>query len=79
MAEQVNEVNGRLTVGSPKTDAGIRTITLPAFVMRALNDHLDRYAEPGPAGLVFPSPRGGYLRRSNFRRRFGLRRSSGPG
>ena len=30
------------------------------------------FAEPGPAGLVFPSPRGGYLRRSSFRRRFWL-------
>ncbi len=72
VAEQVNEVNGHLTVGGPKTAAGVRTVTLPAFVMRALNEHLDSFAEPGQAGLVFPSPRGGYLRRSNFRRRFWL-------
>jgi hypothetical protein len=31
--------------------------------------HLDRWAEPGPDGLVFPAPEGGPLRRSNFRRR----------
>jgi hypothetical protein len=28
------------------------------------------FAEPGPEGLVFPAPQGGYLRRSNFRRRW---------
>jgi integrase len=29
-------------------------------------------AGPGPEGLVFPAPEGGYLRRSNFRRRWWL-------
>jgi integrase len=72
VAEQVNEVNGHLTVSGPKTTAGLRTVALPAFVMRALNEHLDRFAEPGQVGLVFPAARGGYLRRSNFRRRHWL-------
>ena len=35
----------------------------------ALAEHLAEFAEPGPDGLVFPAPEGGYLRRSNFRRR----------
>jgi integrase len=34
-----------------------------------LAEHLTEYAEPGPDGLVFPAPQGGYLRRSNFNRR----------
>jgi integrase len=34
-----------------------------------LAEHLAEYAEPGPDGLVFPAPEGGYLRRSNFSRR----------
>jgi len=69
VAEQVTEVNGRLIPGPPKTDAGRRTVTLPAVAAVALAEHLGEHAEPGPDGLVLPAPEGGYLRRSNFRRR----------
>jgi hypothetical protein len=43
-------------------------VTLPTVAVAALADHLDRHAGFGPDGLVFPAD-GGYLRRSNFRRR----------
>jgi integrase len=69
VAEQVAEVNGRFIIGPPKTEAGRRTVTLPAAAAVALAEHLIEYAEPGPDGLVFPAPEGGYLRRSNFNRR----------
>jgi integrase len=69
VAEQVAEVNGRLIPGPPETDAGLRTVTLPAVAAFALAEHLGEHAEPGPDGLVFQRRRGGYLRRSNFRRR----------
>jgi len=62
----------KLTVGPPKSTAGRRTVTLPALVVPALAEHLERWAEPGPDGLVFPGPEGGFLRRSNFRRRVWL-------
>jgi hypothetical protein len=68
VAEQVAEVNGRLLPGPPKTEAGRRTVTLPAAAAVALAEHLASFAAPGPEGLVFPAPEGGYLRRSNFRR-----------
>jgi integrase len=70
VAEQVAEVNGQLLPGPPKTEAGRRTVTLPAVAAVALAEHLANFAEPGPEGLVFPAPQGGYLRRSNFRRRW---------
>jgi integrase len=70
VAEQVAEVNGQLIPGPPKTEAGRRTVTLPAVAAVALAEHLADFAEPGPEGLVFPAPQGGYLRRSNFRRRW---------
>jgi integrase len=69
VAEQVVEVNGHLIPGPPKTDAGWRTVTLPAVAAVALAGHLGEHAERGPDGLVFPALEGGYLRRSNFRRR----------
>src|SRR5437868_4392994 len=40
--------------------------------MQVLADHLERFAEPGRDGLVFPSPSGGYLQRNNFRQRYWL-------
>jgi integrase len=70
VAEQVSEVNGQLIPGPPKTQAGRRTVTLPAVAAVALAEHLASFAEPDPEGLVFPAPEGGYLRRSNFRRRW---------
>jgi integrase len=72
VAEQVAEVNGHLIPGPPKTEAGRRTVTLPAVAAAALAEHLAEFAEPGADGLVFPAPEGGYLRRSNFRRRWWL-------
>jgi hypothetical protein len=57
VAEQVSEVNGQLIPGPPKTEAGRRTVTLPAVAAVALAEHLAEYAEPGPDGLVFPAPR----------------------
>jgi hypothetical protein len=58
--------------GPPKTEAGRRTVTLPATAAAALAGHLAEFAEPGPEGLVFPAPEVGDLRRSNFRRRWWL-------
>jgi integrase len=58
VAEQVAEVNGQLIPGPPKTEAGRRTVTLPAVAAVALAEHLAKFAEPGPEGLVFPAPRG---------------------
>jgi integrase len=72
VAEQLTEVNGHHDVAPPKSEAGARTVALPTFVAEALDAHLERWAEPGPEGLVFPAPQGGPMRRSNFRRRIWL-------
>jgi integrase len=79
VAEQVAEVNGQLIPGPPKTEAGRRTVTLPAVAAVALAEHLAEFADPGPEGLVFPASEGGYLRRSNFRRRWWLRATRAAG
>ncbi|MBI1352092.1 MAG: tyrosine-type recombinase/integrase [Actinomycetales bacterium] len=43
---------------APKSNAGIRTIVLPAFVTEALLEHVRDYALIGPDGLVFPTRAG---------------------
>jgi integrase len=68
VAEQATEIDGRFTWGPPKTEAGRRTVTLPAVAAAALAEHLATSSQPGPDGLVFTSTESG-LRRSNFNRR----------
>lgn len=60
MAEQLLEVRGRLAFGPTKTGAGLRTVTLPTVAAEALAEHLGRYADAGPDGLVFLAERGGH-------------------
>ncbi|MBV8160225.1 MAG: tyrosine-type recombinase/integrase family protein [Acidimicrobiia bacterium] len=72
VAEQLSEVNGQLSHGAPKTSAGLRTVSLSAFLLADLERHLGEWSERGRDGLVFPAPEGGPMRRSNFRRRVWL-------
>jgi integrase len=69
VADQATEIDGHFTWGPPKTEAGRRTVTLPAVAAAALVEHLGSYSQPGPDGLVFTSTEGALLRRSNFNRR----------
>jgi len=69
VVEQVQYIGGQYQVLQPKTAAGRRSVALPTIVVAALDGHLKAYAEPGPEGLVFPAPEGGYLRLENFRKR----------
>lgn len=65
--ETLSEVSGRLYVGPPKTKAK-RSVAMPSFVAEALAEHMRRWP-PAPDGRVFSSPRGGPVRRTNFRNR----------
>lgn len=60
--------DGRLIDGGPKSLAGTRTVAFSVEIVPELADHLERFAEPKPNGLVFIGPKGGRLRRSNFRK-----------
>jgi integrase len=60
--------DGRLIDGGPKSHAGKRTVAFPADIVPELADHLKRFADPRPNGFVFIGPKGGRLRRWNFRK-----------
>jgi integrase len=64
VTQNLQDVQGRLSLGPPKTSAGRRTVTLPASLADALAEHIS-----GRTGFVFTSPEGGPIRRTNFRRR----------
>lgn len=59
---------GQRKIKRPKSAAGVRTVAIPKIIIGELRDHLNRFAESGPAGVVFVGPKGGRLRRHNFRK-----------
>jgi integrase len=66
----VRRVSGRWEVGEPKTEAGHRTVTLPAGVAAVLEDHLEKHVRDSPDALLFSTSSGGYLARSNWNSTF---------
>lgn len=50
----------------PKTRAGRRVVTVPAFLETQLGEHLAKYSGPGPDGLVFPNQHGRPLNAPSF-------------
>ncbi|WP_349269137.1 Putative prophage phiRv2 integrase [Mycolicibacterium parafortuitum] len=42
-------------VTTPKSDAGVRDISIPPHLIPAIEDHLDRHVRPGKNALLFPS------------------------
>jgi integrase len=61
-------IDGSLVTGPPKSEAGRRVVTLPAFVLPEIATHLDQFTGPDSDSLVFTGPKNAPLRRSNFTR-----------
>jgi len=60
--------DGRLIDDDPKSKAGRRTVAFPKEIVPELKWHMECFAQTGDDGLVFIGPKGGRLRRSNFRK-----------
>jgi integrase len=64
---QFVEVRGQgLVPGPPKSQAGVRTVSIPRSVAESMRDHLAEYVDDDPAALVFTGPKGGPIWRGNF-------------
>ena len=61
-------------VSTPKSEAGIRDVTIPPHLLPLVKEHLVEHAQPGPAGLLFPSASGGHLSQSTLNGRSARRR-----
>lgn len=61
--------------GPPKTEAGYRTLTIPAAIVPYLEHHLATYSEPTPDGLVFIGSRGAPIHHSRFCEKFAKARA----
>jgi len=64
--EQLVEVKGAFLWQPPKTRAGRRRITIPAFLADMLAEQLAHRAGTGPSGLVFPNTAGNPIATSSF-------------
>jgi integrase len=64
-----SEIRGVLSYGEPKTEAGLRTITLDEHTLAVLSDHRKAMLAAGRdmQGLVFVTSHGNPIRRSRFR------------
>lgn len=66
---------GRI-VRQPKTDAGVRDVSIPPHLVGVLAEHLARYVGPEPEALVFPAKGGQHLASSTLSRWYYKARAS---
>lgn len=69
-ASVVELAKGPLRTGPPKSEAGKRNLTIPAFLLPDVVAHLEDFTASDPRALVFVGPKGAQLRRSNFTRQW---------
>jgi integrase len=65
-AAYVERSTGEILLGPPKSRAGRRVVGIPAAIIPELRDHLAAFVQAEADALVFPGPKGGPMRRSNF-------------
>ena len=70
VSRSVRRVGGRWLVGPPKTDAGRRTVALPASVANRLAAHQMAHVAESMDALVFGTATGNFLAVSNFNSTF---------
>lgn len=58
--------DGKVVIGTPKSAAGIRDVAIPPHLEPLIRHHLDKHAQPGRDGLLFPAASGGTLAPSSL-------------
>jgi integrase len=59
-------VGNKIEVGTPKTDAGMRDVTVPPHVADLLRVHMSAHTRKGPESFVFTTTRGKRLSKTAF-------------
>ena len=57
----VVRVDGETIVGTPKSEAGKRSVTIPPHLFPVVRTHLERHVDLSPSALVFPARHGGHM------------------
>ena len=63
-------VHGEVIIGTPKSDAGTRTVAIPPHLIPVLRDHMAKNITGGKNGLLFPASHGGTLAVSTLQKSF---------
>ncbi|NLF16748.1 MAG: tyrosine-type recombinase/integrase, partial [Lentisphaerae bacterium] len=63
-------LKGETIVGTPKSDAGIRVVSIPKSVKPALKRHLADHTGPESDDLLFPAASGKHLHPSSLMKHF---------
>jgi hypothetical protein len=66
---------GVVRMAQGKSDAARREVSIRPYIIPVRREHLDRFGEPGRAGLIFIGEQGGPLRRYDVTTGCGRRRS----
>lgn len=79
VAEQYQQLrDGTLVLGPPKTEAGIRTVAIPAIIVTDLASHVAEFTPPGVDSLIFPGEADRPFRTATFHQDWtGARRAVG--
>lgn len=64
----VTRGNGEVWVGEPKSQAGKRSVTMPANVVQAVRTHLSQHTEPSREALLFPGRNGLHMTPSTLQK-----------
>jgi integrase len=62
----VVRADGKVIVGTPKSDAGTRDVAIPPHLLPMLKAHIAEHAQFGRDGLLFPAANGGHLAPSSL-------------
>jgi integrase len=64
----VTRTTGNVHIGTPKSEAGQRAVSIPPHLIPLLSDHLVEHVETDSGALVFPAKHGGNMASSALRK-----------
>lgn len=67
---------GGPVVGPPKSDAGVRDVSIPPHIWSVVEEHLKEYVRPAPDALLFPSEGRGHIWHSGMNNYFSRARAA---
>lgn len=76
IARGVTWPDGQPTVGTPKSDAGRRTVYIPPHLLPVVTTHLSDHVARGADSLLFPAAQGGHMHPRTFGKRFAAAREA---
>jgi integrase len=68
--------DGKPTVGTPKTKAGVRDVHIPPHILPNVKEHLQQHTAAGADALLFPALSGGHMHPRTFGKAFDKARAA---